>query len=152
MENIEDKMKGNNVVVLKNMEEVTQFFEENIGYEESIGYEDEYEDDYEDDYEDLNKYSQWIENKGDYTAALDVTVVKKMKAGVYKLVVRNSQLDCVHQTLSSDGLCMLPDSTSSFILDEVKKFWESAETFKKFDMLHKRGILLEGSPGTGRRL
>lgn len=110
-----------------------------------------YDDDNADDivYED---YSNWIETKGNYTPAIAVTVVNKMKTGIYKVGILNEQLTCIPQTISSDGLCLLPDSTSQFILNETEKFWNRAEEFKKYKMIHKRGILLEGSPGTGRRL
>lgn len=109
------------------------------------------QDFYEDDepiiYED---YSNWIETKGNYTPAISVTVVKKMKKGIYKVGIINEQLTCIPQAISSDGLCLLPDSTSQLILNETEKFWARADEFKKYKMIHKRGILLEGSPGTGK--
>jgi len=52
------------------------------------------------------------------------------------------------QFLRSFSFCLLPRIQS--IIDDIKKFWEGRETFKKYKYVHKRGILLYGDPGCGK--
>lgn len=95
-------------------------------------------------------YSNWLLEKGNYTAAIDTVVVKTMKSGVYKLGIMNDRITCIPQRLISDKLFILPDSQTTLILRETEKFWNRAPKFSEYGMIHKRGILLEGPPGTGK--
>lgn len=94
-----------------------------------------------------DKYCSWIFNKSTYVPATDVEIVNKVESGIYKI---NNDFALVKQTISSDGLYKLPNSEINLILDEVNKFWDKADKFKKHNLIHKRGILLEGPPGTGK--
>ncbi len=53
-------------------------------------------------------------------------------------------------TISTDDLLPLPDSASSEIIDQLKRFWLLEEHFRSFGFLWKRGILLWGPPGSGK--
>jgi len=97
-----------------------------------------------------NNFSSWIYEKGNYYPAIEVEVVKRVKSGVYKLGVLGDKVTCIPQKLISDSLYLLPDSQTITILQESKKFWERTPKFAEYGMIHKRGILLEGPPGTGK--
>lgn len=102
------------------------------------------------DYYQEYDYSNWIEEKGNYTPAINVKVVKRMKSGVYRIGINNDRVTCINVDIVSDDLFILPDSKTTFIMEEVKKFWDRKDKFLKHKMIHKRGILLEGPPGTGK--
>lgn len=97
--------------------------------------------------EERSKYCSWIKNKSNYSPATDVEIVNTVEAGVYKL---NNDLALIKQSVFSDDLYRLPDSEIDLILGEVTKFWDKADRFKAKNLIHKRGILLEGPPGTGK--
>lgn len=94
-------------------------------------------------------YSKWIYNSitNSYSPALKVEVKDKLQSGIYKI---NNDMECVRQKVSSDDLYILPDLKIQTILDEVDKFWNRKDKFKQYNFIHKRGILLEGPPGTGK--
>lgn len=97
--------------------------------------------------QEISKYSNWIYDKSTYSPAIDIEIVKSVEKGVYKI---NNDFKLIKQEISSDGLYKFKNSESKLILEETSKFWETADRFKKFNLIHKRGILLEGPPGTGK--
>lgn len=52
--------------------------------------------------------------------------------------------------LNSDEVFVFRDRGSQELREEIKKFWMSAKQFKEAGLLHKRGILLHGNPGSGK--
>ena len=107
------------------------------------------DDDYAYEFEDYQEenFCNWVFDKTSYTPALEVEIVKKLSAGIYKV---NQDFKCIPQKISTDGLFILPESKSRHILEEVNKFWNRREAFKKFNLIHKRGMLLVGPPGSGK--
>lgn len=97
--------------------------------------------------EERSTYCNWVKNKLVYTPAADVEIIKRVDAGIYKI---NNDMALVKQSMVSDNLYKLSDSEIDPILEEVTKFWDKVDNFKKGNLIHKRGILLEGPPGTGK--
>ena len=97
--------------------------------------------------EERSTFCNWVKNKSIYTPAAEVEITNKVEAGVYKV---NADLGLTKQSIVSDNLYKLPDSEIDLILNEVSKFWDRADKFKEKNLIHKRGILLEGPPGTGK--
>ena len=54
------------------------------------------------------------------------------------------------QEISMPKLYELPNDTQSTILNDVKKFWESEDRYRKFGSVYKRNILLYSVPGNGK--
>jgi len=50
----------------------------------------------------------------------------------------------------SDNLIDLPDLPTTFILNQIKMFWNKKAEYEKYGFLQKRGILLHGPPGCGK--
>lgn len=49
-----------------------------------------------------------------------------------------------------DGLITLPDADSDKVIKHIEKFWSRKSIYKEMDVLHKRGVLLWGPPGSGK--
>lgn len=92
-------------------------------------------------------YCNWVYDKSKYSPAVEVEIVKKIERGIYRI---NNDFTLSKQSISSDGIYKLPDSEINHILDEVNKFLDKSKKFKEHHLMHKRGILLEGPPGTGK--
>lgn len=91
-------------------------------------------------------YSLWLKDGNTYTPAQDLRVKKKIQPGVYTLGKKN----VIHKTeLTSDEL-IIPKGLTEKIISEIDKFWTLEKDFKKYNLIHKRGLLLEGAPGTGK--
>lgn len=71
--------------------------------------------------------------------------------GVYEISA-NSSLGMFFQKvpIRTEGLMHLPDSNSNKVINEISTFWDRENIFKEYELIHKRGILLWGPPGSGK--
>lgn len=56
----------------------------------------------------------------------------------------------LQKTLSTDTLLRLADTKSDQVIAEIEHFWTLKARFAKFGLVHKRGFLLHGPPGSGK--
>ena len=78
--------------------------------------------------------------------------VPKVPAGVYE-IGWNSSLSTYtvkKQPFKSDELYHLPSYEITDILKDIDNFWNRSENYKKYNYIHKRGILMYGEPGCGK--
>lgn len=77
--------------------------------------------------------------------------VKRLDAGYYDIMsIGGGTLIFSKKTLSTDSLLRLVDTKSDQVIAEIEQFWKLKERFTKFGMIHKRGFLLYGPPGSGK--
>ncbi len=50
----------------------------------------------------------------------------------------------------TQDLIRFPQTNIEKVLTEIQKFWDRADHFQKYKLLHKRGIMLWGPPGSGK--
>ena len=93
------------------------------------------------------KYSLWQKSGEIYAPITSAKLVDKLQPGMYKI---DKDYNCSLIKIKSDNIYEFKDSIHTKILKDVEKFWSSEENFKNASILHKRGILLEGTPGTGK--
>lgn len=96
---------------------------------------------------DEKKYSLWQKSGEIYAPITSAKLVDKLQPGMYKI---DKDYNCSLMKIKSDNIYEFKDSIHTKILKDVEKFWSSEENFKNASILHKRGILLEGTPGTGK--
>lgn len=49
-----------------------------------------------------------------------------------------------------DDLVVFPDHGISELIEEFQKFWQTKDLFSSYKLIHKRGFLLWGPPGSGK--
>lgn len=75
----------------------------------------------------------------------------ELPAGVYRTgVVPQLGPVLTRQRVETDNLLELPDDASTGIITEFERFWTLKAQFEKYGLLHKRGYLLHGPPGSGK--
>jgi len=95
-------------------------------------------------------YAKWIVDNKDYYPAPTTKITDKLPNGVYKLIETRDDIKITPYEINTDELYIFSEDFTSQILDEVKSFWNKEETYKKYNITHKRGILLCGPPGCGK--
>lgn len=73
-----------------------------------------------------------------------------LDSGMYDIDSDRGEPLFIKKDINVDDYLMFPDSKSDNILKEISDFWNKSDVFKKFGFLHRRGILLYGSPGGGK--
>lgn len=91
----------------------------------------------------------WATSKGRYW--IPSRTAESLPSGAY--TVGHSDrigtfLDLVK--IVKDELVVMPDMGASVVLNEIKLFWERKDRYKARGLTHKRGIIMEGPPGSGK--
>lgn len=76
--------------------------------------------------------------------------VPKLDPWMYVIRRDNNGLLFVGQNIVHDELINLKDSVSSYVIDELEKFWSRRDRYDRLGRVYKRGILLHGLPGVGK--
>ena len=97
------------------------------------------------------KISVWLKDKDIIKPSTNISLLQKIEPGIYTVdFSRDHGIYCKKMDIKSDELFVFSDSISEKLLKEINTFWEKAERYKQNNLVHKRGILLEGFPGTGK--
>lgn len=106
---------------------------------------------YNDDDNDPYILSVWVKEKDIIRPSGDITIMKQIEPGTYVIKFDNELgIYCQKINFSSDELFTFSDSITSSLLKEVELFWDKSNLYTEKNLIHKRGILLEGFPGTGK--
>jgi len=100
---------------------------------------------------DTQKHTQWSVLQSDQFAPSYVSI-PQVPSGLYEMIWNSSLQTWViaKQALNIDELYELPSPEIESILSDIKIFWRKRETYKEYNFVHKRGILLYGDPGCGK--
>ena len=98
-----------------------------------------------------NKISLWIEEGKTIRPSTNVKLLKSLKPGVYKSSWnRDFGYFCEKLSVKSDELYAFSDGLMDSLISEVNNFWDKKDIYSNNNFAHKRGILLEGTPGCGK--
>ena len=109
------------------------------------------DDPIDDDERKEEKISVWLKDKDIIKPSTNISLLQKIEPGIYTVdFSREHGIYCKKMDVKSDELFIFSDSISEKLLKEINNFWEKSERYKQNNLVHKRGILLEGFPGTGK--
>lgn len=95
--------------------------------------------------------SMWIKDQNIFKPSTDISVLPRLEPGVYTAdYSRDIGYYCRKLQSNSDELFVFSDSITENLLSEINLFWEKKDKYREQKLIHKRGILLEGYPGTGK--
>lgn len=93
---------------------------------------------------------RWLEFEQDAYRFMNASMHKKIPADTYKVESDNSGAYLVKHEISQDKLYLVEDTIADEITREIKDFWSRKEAYDKLEVVHKRGFLVWGPPGTGK--
>lgn len=97
------------------------------------------------------KVSLWVKNKDIYTPSSNIQIMPVLPPGMYTVDYDSNQGHfCKPVNLETDELYVFTESIAQVLLDEISLFWDKKDLYKENNLVHKRGILLYGFPGTGK--
>lgn len=95
-------------------------------------------------------YSLWMDYGQDYVPAVNLQTVDKLPSGIYKVREERDGIHFRPTTVETDELYNFSESFTETIMKEVRDFWDKKDLYAKYNIVHKRGLLLEGGPGCGK--
>lgn len=99
----------------------------------------------------LEKVSMWVIDGEVIRPTTNLVTQQKLQPGIYTVdFTREFGLYCKKLKPSSDELYSFKNSVVISLFDEIRLFWEKKLLYSQNKLMHKRGILLCGSPGTGK--
>jgi thymidylate kinase len=93
----------------------------------------------------ISKYTVLDSN----TFGLAKATISVLEPGIYRAVYKNYDFQLFKDKVVSDDI-VITSETSKKIVSQIKDFWGMEEQFKENGILHKRGFLLTGKPGSGK--
>jgi SpoVK/Ycf46/Vps4 family AAA+-type ATPase len=101
--------------------------------------------------QDLTVPCCWSNLKNEEFAPAYITV-EQVPPGVYEIDYNNSigSHTLKKQPFKTDELYHLPWPEIMDILKDIENFWTRADVYRKYNFVHKRGILMYGEPGCGK--
>lgn len=112
-------------------------------------------DDYIDNYYEKNAldlvgYKQFTTSDGSKFYPAGATV-GNITPGIYDIQVCHAKGIFFQKiNVKTDGLLRFPETNSEAVINEISKFWEREENFKKYNLNYRRGLFLYGPPGSGK--
>ena len=100
---------------------------------------------------DKENHSQWaLGGNGRFMPVGSTT--PRLPAGIYEPFATPGMWGLELLNISSDGIYKLPDMATDIVMDEIEKFWNSEERYKKHNLLYRRGVILWGPAGSGKTI
>ena len=94
-------------------------------------------------------FRQWaLGGNGRYTPVGAST--PNLPSGVYEPFATPGSWGLEELNISSDEIYELPDMATNVVLDEIERFWNNEDRYRKHNLLYKRGVILYGPPGSGK--
>lgn len=101
-----------------------------------------------------NNYSTWMFKNNKYIPELNAQIYSKLPAGVYTASFDQSMYQYIITPIKEtcDEIIYFDNTNFTDILNEIKSFWAKKDVYKTYNIAHKRGVLLQGAPGTGKTM
>ena len=98
----------------------------------------------------VKKVNGWVSSDNNSYAAAHY-IESALPAGIYDLSIDGNGTKIFSKvTFPMDQAVPLPGLPAEYILNQIGDFWGKGDTYKHYNFIHKRGILLYGPPGCGK--
>lgn len=93
---------------------------------------------------------QFLEYEDGFTLSPKCNVTKEVTEGIYGIQYTREGIFFQKQNLAMDDYIDIKNEQQLEIINEIENFSKKVDLFKKYGVVHKRGILLYGQPGCGK--
>ena len=97
----------------------------------------------------------WAKSEDGESRPVHAIMSKSLQSGLYEFICKKSELmgdmlSLMPMSVVTDKLLVLPGSLMEYIVRAAEEFWGSSEDYKSMGLIHKRGLMVEGTPGSGK--
>lgn len=77
--------------------------------------------------------------------------IPTIESGLYSIIyTQDNGFGVSKMTYKPEDYYVLPSLPHEEIIADIQKFWDSKDQYEKYNITHKRGIILHGEPGGGK--
>lgn len=99
----------------------------------------------------FEKVSLWVVDTDFIRPSTQLSLINKLPSGIYKVgESREFGSYCKKINIATDELFIFSNSVIPLIIEEINQFLDKEHKYKEEKLVHKRGILLYGYPGSGK--
>jgi ATPase family associated with various cellular activities (AAA) len=101
---------------------------------------------------------QWALNESGQFTTVRAIIRDHIEPGLYEFITQPSLvgdvpvLDPLEHKLITDDPITMKGSLMDYIIGAAEAFWSKAKLYDMMRLVHKRGLLIEGAPGSGKTL
>jgi hypothetical protein len=95
-------------------------------------------------------YAQYTEDANGFEPERDITLSPTLDNDAYRLVSTPWGVRYAKMRPETDELYRFAGSTTEEVLGEIDKFWGLKDDYDALGLMHNRGIILHGPPGSGK--
>jgi len=95
------------------------------------------------------KFWRYDDSRKQYSGTQEV--LESLPSGMYTINLNNwGEPQAQHRDLRTDDLLTFQNGPMIPVLEEIKRFWDSKDKYKRLGVAHKRGVLFHGPHGCGK--
>jgi hypothetical protein len=99
----------------------------------------------------VQEYTQYVQQGNALRPTGDVTLRAALPRHAYKVgILMDGTAIFEKMRPATDELYKFKNSTMESVLAEIDRFWDLKPEYDKLGLMHNRGIILHGPPGTGK--
>jgi hypothetical protein len=95
-------------------------------------------------------FIKWLRNGNTFSPVGDVTVEEEILRSAYRIIQTMQGIFFERMKPKTAELYKFKSGPMDEVLTEIDKFWDLEKEYNKLGILHSRGILLYGPPGSGK--
>ncbi len=97
----------------------------------------------------------WAKSEDGESRPVRAIMGEHLAPGLYEFIYKKSDLmgdllSLKPMNVVTDTLLVLPGSLMEYIVHAAEAFWKRSAAYKLMGLIHKRGLMIEGTPGSGK--
>jgi hypothetical protein len=95
-------------------------------------------------------YKQYVLKGNSYEPVGDATLMDSLKSCAYEIKMTMTGPIFTRVKPQTDSLMVFENSAMSKVVEEIDRFWNRKDKYNALGLMHSRGIIMHGPPGTGK--
>jgi SpoVK/Ycf46/Vps4 family AAA+-type ATPase len=96
------------------------------------------------------EFKKYIVQGNSFKPVGNIKTINELDSGIYSLKNTMDGVEFEVHDIKTDKLLRFEDERYTAVMNEIADFWKLKEDFSKMGFNHKRGMLLYGTPGSGK--
>lgn len=97
-------------------------------------------------------YTQYLQGRNSFEPAGPIKLAPALSTDAFNIVPTWSGIRFDRHVIQNDQAYRFAGSPAEMVLSEIEAFWKKKDEYKKYGVMHRRGIVVHGPAGTGKTI